>query len=170
MISRPIVADAPEYYSHYFGLVPQADLFEAFDFTEKESIELFSSIPGNKELFRYAPGKWTVKEVISHITDTERILTYRALRFSRGDRTMLAAFDENLFAPNSNSEKRKMQDMIDEFIAVRHAGILLFRSFSQEMLDVKGQYGDLEVSVRSIGWMIAGHNVHHCKVIRERYL
>ncbi len=170
MIIKPSLKDAPEYYHYYFGLSTETDLMDALKNAMSDSLLLFSSVPKEKENYRYQPEKWTLKEVIGHIIDSERIFTYRALRFSRKDKTELLGFSENLFAPNSNAINRSIPEIAAEYKSVRLASIALFKYMNEEMLDFKGTANKVPLSSRCLGWMIAGHNVHHCKIIKERYL
>jgi uncharacterized damage-inducible protein DinB len=120
--------------------------------------------------YRYAEGKWTIKEIIQHIIDTERIFSYRALRISRNDKTPLPGFEENDYVDNTDANKRGLQELLTELSAVRHATLLLFKSFSEEQLARIGIASENEISVRAIGFIIIGHQKHHQKVFEERYL
>jgi hypothetical protein len=120
--------------------------------------------------YRYADGKWTIKEIIQHIIDTERIFAYRALRISRNDQTPLPGFDENDFANNTTAQTRGLQDLLTEFSAVRHSNLLLFKSFSDEQLLRVGIASEHSISVRAIGFILIGHQKYHQKVFEERYL
>ena len=170
MISKPITEDVPAYYNYYIGLSNETDLLAALKSSMDETLGFIACIPSDKEEYRYADGKWTLKEVLRHVIDTERIFAYRALRFSRKDATELPGFDENSFNANSNASSRKMQDMAKEFKSVREASISLYEYMNDDMLDFKGKANNNLVTSRGIGWMIVGHNIHHCKVMRERYL
>jgi uncharacterized damage-inducible protein DinB len=170
MIARPAPEDAPAYYQRYLSLVKESELLEAMENSLKSSLSLFASIGKEKEDFRYAADKWTVKEVLSHIADCERIFAYRALRFSRRDSTPLPGFDEKDYAPNANAAGRSLAQIIDEYKAVRRASIELFKYLTPEMLDFRGTANGSAITSRSIGWIIAGHNSHHCNILRERYL
>jgi hypothetical protein len=118
----------------------------------------------------YQVGKWSTKEVIGHIIDTERIVAYRALRFARIDNTSLPGYDEVLFGDTSNTGQRDIQKLIAEFVAVRQATILLFESFNEEMLAERGIASNFEISVPALGFAILGHCIHHLQIIDERYL
>lgn len=120
--------------------------------------------------FKYQPNKWTIKEVVGHITDTERIFQYRALRFARKDKTPLPGFDEVHFGNTSNAGQRDIQRLMAEFVAVRQSTILLFNSFEADMLDEKGTASNLEISTRAISFAILGHCIHHIEILDERYL
>jgi uncharacterized damage-inducible protein DinB len=170
MISRPNLNDAPAYFRHYVEMVPESDLLEALENSLHQSLALFATISNDKELFRYAPEKWTTKQVVSHIIDCERVYAYRALRFSRRDATELPPFDENLYAAHANADARLLGQMSTEYSAVRRASIELFRSMSNEMLDLKGIANNVTMTPRSLGWLIAGHNLHHCRILKDKYL
>ena len=128
------------------------------------------SIPSDKENFAYAEGKWTVKEILGHIIDTERIMAYRLMRVARNDDTPLPGFKENSYVQNAHFSSQVFTTMIDEFKAVRNANLFLFKSLSEEELDRRGIASNLPVSVRSLLFIIAGHLNHHIAVIKERYL
>jgi hypothetical protein len=170
IIGKPVVAHTPEYYRRYINLVPEEDLITALAEGMKATITLVRSLPGEKADFRYAAGKWSAKEVLGHINDTERIFAYRALRFSRKDATALPPFDENLYAPNANTDHCSLHELSDEYRAIRNASIALFAHMNDEMLDLPGKASGYDLTPRSIGWMIAGHNIHHCNILREHYL
>jgi hypothetical protein len=170
MIGKPRENEIPEYYRRYTGLVQSDDLLAALEASLANSLEAFGGMRREKEDFRYAPGKWTTKQVLSHINDCERVFGYRALRFARGDGTPLPSIDENTYAENDNSAGRHLYQIIDEFRAVRSSTVELFRSFSPELLDRQGTANNTLFSVRALGWIIAGHCVHHTKILRERYL
>jgi hypothetical protein len=170
MIGKPRENEIPEHYRRYTGLVQSDELLAALEASLANSLEVFGGMRREKEDFRYAPGKWTTKQVLSHINDCERVFGYRALRFARGDSTPLPPIDENTYAESDNSTGRHLYQIIDEFRAVRSSTMELFRSFSPEMLDRQGTANNTLFSVRVLGWIIAGHCVHHTKILRERYL
>ncbi len=158
------------HFSDYIKLVENEDLKTVLENQLKESSELFKSIPKEKLLYRYAENKWSIKEVIQHLIDTERIFSYRALAFSRGDINILPMMDENSYAKNSNADRREGNELIDEFTAVRKSTISLFNSFSPEQLKGVGKVSDYRMSSNAMGYTIAGHLAHHLNIIRERYL
>ena len=169
-ISRPIPSDLSNYYQSYLPYVPEDDLLKVLK-EQKNVIENFTgSITVSEETHRYADGKWMVKEVIGHLCDTERILTYRALRISRNDKTPLHGFEENDYTPNSNYKDRSLKNIVEELLAVRNATILLFENMSEEMFDRKGIANHSDVTVRGILFFIVAHARHHMNVIKERYL
>lgn len=132
--------------------------------------EFIMLVPEDKEEYAYAPGKWTVKQVIHHLIDTERIMSYRALRFARRDPQQPLPFEENDYAANAELDGRSLKDLLDEFESVRKATISLFRSFSDKTLLQSGQTFMGPTTVLALGYLICGHSKHHCNVIAERYL
>ena len=120
--------------------------------------------------YRYDEGKWTIKEIIQHLIDSERVFSYRALRISRNDKTPLPGFDENSFVENTNSNQRSLQGLLTEMAVVRQATLSLFSSFSVEQLERIGMASNHQISVRAIGFIIIGHQEHHQKIFQERYL
>ncbi|MFI5132810.1 MAG: DinB family protein [Chitinophagales bacterium] len=167
---RPDLSRVPEFYHNYIRQVPESDLMEAFKTESPAFIQFMENIPLSKYDYRYAEGKWTLKEVLQHIIDAERIFTYRALRFARKDSTPLPGFDENHFAETSKAALRKWDDLLEEFKAVRKSSEYLFRSFDEEQLESTGISNKHSIYVLGIGFIIVGHSNHHRNVIRERYL
>lgn len=154
----------------YIKAAGEVDLIEELEICLHDFIRFVQNIPMDKFDYRYAEGKWTIKEIIQHIIDTERIFAYRALRISRNDTTPLAGFDENDFANNTEGNKRSLQDLLTELAAVRHANVLLFKSFSEDQLKRTGIASEHSISVRAIGFILIGHQKQHQKVFAERYL
>lgn len=167
---RPQKEDHITYFEHYINLVPESDILSALMNNHQTTLSFFKSLPSNKAEFRYADNKWTIKQVINHIIDTERIFSYRALRFSRGDHQLLPGFNENLFAANANLTNTDLNLLIEEFDIVRKATILQFKQLSEKELLLKGNTTSGENNVLSIGYVICGHAQHHTNVIKERYL
>lgn len=160
----------PEYFGKYIAQVANENLNEELEISLHRFIKFVQNIPMDKFDFRYAEGKWTIKEIIQHIIDTERIFAYRALRFSRNDSTHLPSFDENDYVDNTNANQRSLQDLLTEMAVVRQATLSLFKSFSSEQLLRIGTASNKQVSVRAIGFVIIGHQNHHQKIFEERYL
>ncbi len=169
LITRPAERDIPEYYLNYTNLADGNDLLEALTNSRDLSVRLIQSIPSDKQDFAYANGKWSIKQVLSHIIDSERVFAYRALRFSRRDSTELPGYEENDYAENANAFGRHLNDIRDEYIAVRDSTMQLYRHMNDEMLDFKGIANKVNFTPRILGWIIVGHNTHHCNVIREKY-
>jgi len=170
-ILKPNLETAPEYFKRYISLCQEDDLIDAFNNSELETTNLFKTfIELEKENYSYQETKWTVKEVLVHIIECERIFAYRALRFSRRDATALMGFDENEYIPNSNTSSREISKILLEYLIVRKSSTLQYQYFTDEMLDFKGTSNQLSVNARELGWMIAGHNRNHLNVLKERYL
>ncbi len=158
------------YFSTYIKRVENAILQEELEICLHEFIRFVQNIPLDKFDYRYANGKWTIKEIIQHIIDTERIFAYRALRISRNDKTPLPGFDENNYVDNSNGNLRSIQDLLTEMAVVRQATLSLFKSFSEDQLLRIGTASENQISVRAIGFIIIGHQKHHQIIFEERYL
>jgi hypothetical protein len=167
---KPIAADYPEYFERYISQVAEDDLQEALNNQFANIKNFLQLINEEKANYSYAPGKWSLKELLQHCIDTERIFAYRALCISRKEIISLPSFDENLYAQNSNANARSWKDLSNEFLNVRRSTQDLFSSFSQEMLHQQGKAGDKNISVESIGFITAGHITHHIKIAKERYL
>lgn len=169
-MSRPDLSRVPEFYHGYINKVKEDDLMLGLKSSTRGLFELLQSIPAEKHDYRYAEGKWTIKEVVQHMLDGERVFTYRALRFARKDDTPLPGFDENLFAQTSKAEKRSWNDLLEEFAALRKASEAMFASFDNEQLESSGIASEHPTYVLGIGYIVAGHVNHHCGIIKERYL
>jgi uncharacterized damage-inducible protein DinB len=154
----------------YINVLENVELLEELEICLHDFIKFVQNIPLDKFDYRYAEGKWTIKEIIQHIIDAERIFSYRALRISRNDQTPLPGFEENDYVDNTNAIGRSIQELLTEFSAVRHSNLLLFKSFSEEQLTRRGTASNHPVSVRVLGFLMIGHQKHHQKVFQERYL
>jgi uncharacterized damage-inducible protein DinB len=160
-----------DYFSHFLSLVPQNEsVVESLESVFKTNLEFFLSIPVDKHEYYYQEGKWTIKELLNHLIDTERIFNYRALRIARNDKTPMEGFNENDYADHSYANSRTIENLIEEYKAVKLATIALFKSFTPEMLTLLGIASGHNTSVRAIGFIISGHEIHHINVIKERYL
>lgn len=162
-----------EYSGHFGNYIKAAGdgiLIEDLEISLHEFIRFVQNIPMDKFDYRYAEGKWTIKDIIQHVIDTERIFAYRALRFSRNDKTPLPSFEENDYADNTDSNKRSIQDLLTEFSALRHSTLLFYKSLSEEQLKRIGTASGNQISVRALGFVMIGHQKHHQKVFEERYL
>jgi uncharacterized damage-inducible protein DinB len=167
---RPDLSRVPEFYHGYINSVKENDLMSGLKSSTTNLFELLSSIPPEKHDYRYADGKWTIKGVVQHMIDGERVFTYRALRFARKDDTPLPGFDENLFAQTARADKRSWNDLVEEFAALRKSSEAMFASFDDEQLEQQGIASESPTYVLGIGFIVAGHVNHHCRVIKERYL
>lgn len=154
----------------YVKAAANVELIEELEICLHEFIRFVQNIPMDKFDYRYAEGKWTIKDIIQHVIDTERIFAYRALRISRNDTTPLPGFEENDYVENTKANKRGIQDLLAEFSAVRYATLFLFKSFSEEQLKRMGTASGTAISVRAIGFIIIGHQKHHQNIFQERYL
>ena len=165
----------PEEFAGYFAtyinqVSDEYTLVEELEISVHRFIKFVQNIPLDKFDYRYAEGKWTIKDIIQHLIDAERIFAYRTLRFARNDKTALAGFEENDYVKEANSNKRRIQDLLTELAVVRQATLSLFKSFSSEELTRKGIASDTTRYVRAIGFIIIGHQNHHQRIFQERYL
>lgn len=168
-MKKPLPHEYPEYYSHYINLVSLANGVKALENQIVEIQEFISRIPSEKEDYRYAEGKWTVKEVLGHICDVERIFGYRALCIARGESASLPGFDDNDYVVEANFGQRSMYDLAHEFSLVRESNIALFKGFSSEILDRMGTANNQKMSVRALMFFVAGHEKHHISVLKSKY-
>jgi hypothetical protein len=167
---RPPIENQPEYYRYYISLVEEDNGLVAMDGQIIKMQQLIGEIPVEKENYSYAPGKWTIKEVIGHITDTERIFGYRALCIARGETNPLPGYDDQVYVSNGSFNTRSLYDLVHEFSVVRESNLIMFKSFDA---DAKGRIGianNNQVGVSALLFMILGHEIHHLRVIREKYL
>lgn len=163
-----------EYASFYTGYIQavsnEYNLVEELEISVHQLIKFVQNIPMDKFDYCYAEGKWTIKDILLHLIDAERIFAYRALRFARKDKTPLASFDENIYVDVAYANKRSIQDLLTELAVVRQATLSLFKSFSEEDLMQVGTASNHPMSVRALGFVIIGHQNHHQRVFEERYL
>ena len=169
-MSKPLPANYPGHFKRYIDLVPETESLSAILNQGLEIMPFLSAISEEKSMYAYAEGKWTIKELLQHIIDAERIFTYRALCIARGEKENLPGFEENDYAANSFANNRRWDSLVKEFITVRQSTELLFKSFTEEMLDNLGTSNNKTIDVSSIGFIIAGHYYHHKKILLERYL
>jgi len=167
---RPDLTRVPEYFHNYINQAEGDDLMEVLKKQTRSFDDFLNEIPKSKRNYRYAEGKWTIKEMLQHIIDAERIFAYRALCFARKDATPLPSFEEKSYAANSKAEQRKWKDLVKEFEAVRQSTEILFDSFDDEQLETAGTASGKSNYVLAIGFIIAGHANHHIKVVKEKYL
>lgn len=160
----------PAYYHRYITLVNEENLSGALQQHQTALLNFLTGIPAEKWDYAYAPGKWSIKDVVQHVIDTERIFNYRALCIARGDKTPLPGFDENSYASAANANSRTKADLLLELSTVQKSTALLFASLNQEQLNASGVVNGNENFVRGIGYIIAGHALHHLQVIENRYL
>lgn len=170
MIGKPLPGQAAPYPQTYIDLIEGNDLIDALENTRIHTQSLYGQVAAEKENFRYVDGKWTIKELLIHLIDTERIFAYRALRFSRMDTAPLPGFDENWYADHCQAEGRNLPDLMDEFEIVRKSSQILFRTMNTAQLDFPGLASGMVYPPRVLGWVLAGHNLHHNRILEERYL
>jgi uncharacterized damage-inducible protein DinB len=154
-------------FPYYIALVGNQDYRQLF--RSKETIQALGSISEEKASYRYAPGKWSIKQIIGHITDHERIMTYRALRFSRKDKTPLPGYDQNLFVDNSTFDQQSLTQLLNEFEHVRNASISLMDSLSPEQRLLTGTAWKYELTVEEFLKATVGHEIHHLDILRQKY-
>lgn len=167
---RPHADEVPEYYVRYVNLVPDGDIIDILESQIHEALALVEGLDDESALYRYQAGKWSVKEVLGHLIDCERVFACRALRFGRGDETSLPGFDQDAYVAAGKFDRRPLSDLLQEFLAVRRATVALFRGFGEEEMQRRGVANEVPVSVRAIAYIIAGHERHHRTILRERYL
>ncbi|MGG7037046.1 MAG: DinB family protein [Flavobacterium sp.] len=170
-----VTAVLPEEYSPYYSaymdkVSTEYDLVEELEISVHRLVKFIREIPGDKFDYRYAEGKWTVKDILQHLIDAERVFSYRALRFARSDEAELEAFEEDDYAVEANANSRSIQELLSEILAVRQSTITLFKSFKEEQLLRQGIAAEKLISVRALGFIIIGHQNHHMGIIAERYL
>jgi uncharacterized damage-inducible protein DinB len=170
IISRPNASEYSPSLEHYISLVPGSDLLSYFDSQTESVASIAQSLPEEKLLYRYAEGKWSIKDIMNHVIDCERIYGYRALCIARADKTELPGFEENDYAKEANADIRNIESIINEYKTVRAATIELFNSFDQNQLNRVGIANGSPRSVRAAAYITAGHELHHVNVIKERYL
>ncbi|MEO8174865.1 MAG: DinB family protein [Sediminibacterium sp.] len=169
-MSRPQASDFPAYFSRYISQVDVDTVSEAISKYGQPLGSFYKNLPEEIADRAYAPGKWTLKEVLQHVIDAERVFSYRVLRIARKDKTPLASFDENLYAETSLASKRSFSDIKEEFLAVRRATDLLLASLSENQLAQQGISSELPVTANALAYIIYGHMLHHKQVLEERYL
>jgi len=169
-MTRPDPTEYAPYFGKYVSLVEGDDIIAALSDQLDDTLGLLHNLSEPQGDLRYAPGKWSIKEVIGHLIDSERIFAYRALRFARNDQRPLPGFDENSYVANSNYGARRLADLAEEFEIVRKGNLYFFRHLGGADWDRRGKANDNEISVRALAYNIAGHELHHLGIIRERYL
>jgi len=169
-MSRPDPAEYAPYFEKYVSLVPEGEIVATLGSQIESTLGLLGGLSEAQGELRYAPGKWSVKEVVGHLIDAERIFVHRALRFARNDKTPLASFDENSYVANAKFDSRRLADLAGEFECVRKSGLYLFKNLDGDSWLRRGSANDNEVSVRALAYITAGHELHHVGILRSRYL
>jgi hypothetical protein len=168
-MTRPGRDEYGGYYHVYVGRVPDGDIVETLAAQLEAFGRLMRGVPEERGGYRYAEGKWSVKEVLGHLVDTERVLGYRALAFARGDETPLPGFDQNAYVAGAGFDGRSIADLVDEFGGLRRSHLALFRSLDDEVRMRRGTASRFSFTTRAVAWIIAGHLIHHAAVLREAY-
>jgi hypothetical protein len=163
-------AIAAEFYQRYLNAVTEKDVIKALKKNTRDFKKFLEKIPKKKIDFAYADGKWSIRQLLQHIIDAERVFAYRALSFSRKDPALLPGFDENDWATNAPATNRKWDDLVTEFTAVRKSNEFLFSSFNEDQLLSVGTASNNNINPLALGFICAGHAIHHMKIIKERYL
>ena len=158
------------YYKAYIDAASHVDIITSLKDSLEHAVSFYVGIPQEKHNYAYGNGKWTIKEVLHHVIDTERIFSYRALRIGRNDSTPIPGYEQDDYVINANIQDRSFEDLIEEYKAVRISTIMLFKGFNEQNLKQIGKASGLPISVRAIGYIISGHENHHNKVLKERYL
>jgi|SRR5580658_103379 hypothetical protein len=168
-IAAPDASEYAPYYGKYIALVGGHDIVAALEDQPHDTLALLSDLTDEEGNYRYAPDKWSIKEMLGHLIDAERVFSYRALRFARNDRTPLASFEQDDYVRSGNFADCRLADLIEEFVAVRRATVWLFRQLSAEAWMRCGIASDNPVSVRAVAYIIAGHELHHRRILKEKY-
>jgi len=169
-MNRPEPSEYDPYYLNYISLVDEGDVISTLEQQPRELRTLLAGLPEDKGTFSYADGKWTIKELLSHLIDGERIFVYRLLRISRGDITPIEGFEQDGYIENSNANNRSFQNLLDEFELERRANVLLLGNISDEGSRRVGTANGKEISARAMVYIMAGHIKHHINILNERYL
>ena len=157
------------YYGRYIVLVDNGDIVKTLTGQQEKTVAELSAIDGERANLRYAPGKWSIKEVLGHLTDTERIFAYRALRIARGDQTPIEGFEQDDYVRSANFQDCKWADMIQEFTYVRRGSLALFEQLGAEAWLRQGTANQAAISVRALAYIMAGHEIHHRNILRDNY-
>ena len=166
---RPGTGDNNPYYDRYISLIGDDDIIEVLEEQRKTSEKFLKTFTEKRGNYSYVDGKWTVKEVLGHVIDTERVMAYRALAFARGEKQSLPGFEQDDYVAESNFNNRSLADMIHEFKTLRESNITLFKSFDEEILIRRGIASEAEVTVPALIYILAGHEKHHMNILKERY-
>ena len=169
-MKRPQKNEYAAYYDRYISLSVAGHICDILAKQQVATESLLAGLDEEKGNFRYAPDKWSLKEVIGHVIDTERVFNYRALCFARNDPADLPSMDQDDFAGNANFAVRSIEDILQQYLSIRQATLALFRSFDEEIWQRTGMASGNKFSTRAVAYIVAGHELHHVQVIREKYL
>ena len=167
---KPTTAEFPAYYLPFIKMVEQDDAIDAMWMVQAETQAFYRKLTDDQANFRYAPDNWSIKELLGHLIDCERIYQYRALCIARGEKTSLPGFEQDLYVTQSNASSRTIESLMQDFEAVRQSSISLFKSFTEEMHDNVGNANGYDMTVRAIAFIVPGHEKHHLEMVKERYL
>jgi DinB superfamily len=170
VVDRPASSEYAPYYAGYVARVPEGDVLALLETQVNETLSFLRAHGEAWATTRFAPGKWSVKEVVGHLSDVERVLSYRALRIARGDRTPLPGFEQDDYVRAAHFDRRSLADLLEDFAAVRTATMRLFHSLEADAWMRSGIANNLAVSVRALAYIIAGHERHHVEILRTRYV
>jgi uncharacterized damage-inducible protein DinB len=164
------MTDFQKYVQRYLDLIPSESWLEELKKSGEKTVEIYSNLTDEQSLFAYAEGKWTLKELLLHLSDAERVFQYRILAFARGEKNELPGFDEELYAENSFANERKLDSLLEEYQLVRKSSQILLETLNPSVLNNIGTANGNQISAETIGKLIVGHNIHHLNIIEERYL
>jgi len=167
---RPQTGEYNSYYGRYIDLATEDDIVAALDAQSRETAAVLGGLSEAQAAHRYEPDKWSVKQLVGHVIDAERIFAFRALAFARGETTPLPGFDQDPYVANAASDDRSIADLAEEFATVRKANVMMFRALSEEAWQRRGVASDNPISVRALAYILLGHERHHLRILRERYL
>ncbi|MBS1797202.1 MAG: DinB family protein [Acidobacteria bacterium] len=169
-MSRPEKGEYAEYYERYVGLVPETEIVAVLREQLTAVSDIFAAMPEAQGGFAYAPGKWTIKQLVGHLIDGERVFAYRALRFARRDPAPLEGFEQDHYVANADFDSISLADLVEELVLLRRANIIFFNNLNEEMWSRQGVASGAGVSVRALAFIMAGHIRHHLNILKERYL
>jgi uncharacterized damage-inducible protein DinB len=170
LLPRPAAGDAASYYFTYIDKVPDGDVLALLETSLDDTRQALAAVDAERETFRYAPGKWTVRDVVGHLLDAERVFGYRAFHFARADPAELPSMDQEIYARTARAERRPLAEVLDELADVRRGHLALFRGFDDEAWERTGIASNVPFRVRAIPFILAGHEIHHRQILVERYL
>ncbi|QKJ31397.1 DinB family protein [Mucilaginibacter mali] len=170
MIAKPQAGEYAHFYQTYVSLVDTDNITALLSQLQDSTFNFFNNLPADKADYAYAEGKWTIKQLLGHLIDAERVFAFRLLCFSRGDKNNLPGFDENSYVDNGGFGNRTLAHLAEEFKAARHSNVLMLQGISDEQSILMGNANNYPISVRALAYIMAGHELHHLRIIKERYL
>lgn len=168
-MTRPKPEEYAPYHESYISKVPDGDILDTLEEQTSETLDLLEAVPEEMQASSYTPGKWTIKQCVGHMIDTERIFSYRLLRIARNDQTPLAGFEQDDYVANSDSNNRTWEDLLEDYESVRMSTLSLIRQFKGDVWDRHGTASGNKLTVRAMAFLIAGHERHHLTVLRDKY-